>query len=113
MTVNQKKVVECLVDKRLRDKADYGSYENNGWMTIRDITYYCGFDNYSLTVGCLINLTRYKVVEVSEEKTADGAVHKYYRINPNLGIILTYDLKPNSSWEGDPDIIDEINSFRI
>ena len=113
MTVNQKKVLECLVDKRLRDKADYGSYENNGWMVIRDITSYCGFDNHSITVACLINLTRYKVVEVSEIKTVDGAVLKYYRVNPNLSIVLTYDLKPNSSWEGDPDILDEINSFRI
>lgn len=45
MTINQKKVLECLVDKRLRDKVDYGN-ENSGWMTIRDITSYCNFDSY-------------------------------------------------------------------
>ena len=112
MTVNQKKVLECLVDKRLRDKADYGSFENNGWMTIRDITSYCGFDNHSITTACLINLTRYKVVVVAEEKMANGTVRKYYRLNPNLSIELTYNIRMNSSWEGDPVILDEINNFR-
>ena len=112
MTINQKKVLECLVDKRLRDKVDYGN-ENSGWMTIRDITSYCNFDSYGTATGCLINLTKYKIVEVTEEETIDGMKHKYYRVNSNLSIVLTYDLKPNSSWEGDPDILDEINRFRI
>ena len=112
MTVNQKKVFECLVDKRLRDKVDYG-HENSGWMGIRDITSYCNFDNHSVTVGCLINLTKKKLVEVEEEETIDGMKHKYYRVNPNLSIVLTYDMKPNSSWDGDPATIDELNNFKI
>lgn len=109
MTDNQKKVLDCLVDKKLRDKASYGSYENRGWMTIRDIAYYCGFEKNATAVGCLVRLMKDEIVESTEETTIDGMIHKYYRIVPSIDIKISYELKPKSSWEGDFAAISGLN----
>lgn len=109
MTDNQKKVLDCLVDKRLRDKASYGSYENGGWITIRDIVAYCGFEKNATAVGCLTRLMKDGIVESTEETTIDGMIHKYFRIVLSIDIEVSYRLNPKSSWEGDLAIIAELN----
>lgn len=103
MTSNQKKVLDCLVDKKLRDRASYGSDENGGWMTIRDIAAYCCFEKNATAVGCLVRLMKEKIVESTEETTIDGMIHRYYRIVNGLDINVSYELKPNSLWEGASD----------
>lgn len=109
MTDNQKKVLDCLVDKRLRDKVSYGSYENGGWIAIRDIVAYCGFEKNATAVGCLTRLMKDEIVESTEETTIDGMIHKYFRIVPSIDVEISYRLNPKSSWEGDLAVITELN----
>ena len=91
MTENVNKVLSCLTEKRLADKRN-GSL-NPGWITVKDIAAQCDIERAGMATGCVVALMNKGLVEVDEDSTLDGKVHRYYRIRDDANLTVTYSFR--------------------
>lgn len=73
MNANQEIVYEVLCNNK-KYNPKYG-----GWLQIKKIKEFCGFEKTGSVVGCLMGLKKIGLVESEEQELLDGTILRFFR----------------------------------
>ena len=73
MNTNQKIVYEVLCNNK-KYNPKYG-----GWLQIKNIKEFCGFEKAGTVTGCLMGLKKIGLVESEEQELLDGTILRFFR----------------------------------